>query len=49
MERQFEIENSVLKHYYGEATEVVIPQGVTVIGAYAFSGNTELQKDISSH
>lgn len=33
----FEIEDGVLKKYTGTATEVVIPEGVTVIGHNAFS------------
>ncbi|MBQ8295846.1 MAG: leucine-rich repeat protein [Clostridia bacterium] len=33
---EFEIENGVLKKYNGESARVVIPQGVTKIGASAF-------------
>ncbi len=38
----FEIENGVLKKYTGTATEVVIPEGVTSIGDYAFIGCSSL-------
>ncbi|MBQ7369516.1 MAG: leucine-rich repeat protein, partial [Clostridia bacterium] len=34
----FEIENGVLKKYTGKEKDVVIPDGVTVIGEFAFNG-----------
>ncbi len=40
----FRIENAVLKRYYGDAEEVVVPDGVTEIGIGAFHANTTLQK-----
>ena len=41
-ENGFEIENGVLRRYTGTATEVVIPEGVTSIGALAFDGCSNL-------
>ena len=32
----FVIENGVLKRYSGKSKEVIIPDGVTVVGSYAF-------------
>ncbi len=37
MEQDFIIENGVLKKYTGEDSIVVIPEGVTSIGEFAFS------------
>ena len=37
--KDFVIENGVLKKYTGSDSDVVIPEGVTVIGNYAFQGN----------
>ena len=34
----FTIENGILKKYQGNDTHVTIPEGVTVIGSYAFNG-----------
>ena len=34
----FEIENGVLKKYHGPGGDIVIPDSVTNIGQYAFSG-----------
>ncbi len=39
---QFEIENGILKKYTGDATDVVVPDNVTEIGARAFEDNTAL-------
>ena len=39
---EFEIEQGVLKWYGGVADEVVIPDGVTSIGAFAFQSNDNL-------
>lgn len=41
-ENGFEIEGGVLVHYSGTATEVVIPDSVTSIGAYAFDDCSSL-------
>lgn len=38
----FEIENGVLIKYKGSGTEVMVPAGVTSIGAYAFKENSNL-------
>ncbi|MCI8298984.1 MAG: leucine-rich repeat domain-containing protein [Lachnospiraceae bacterium] len=38
----FKIENGVLKKYTGTASEVVVPEGVTSIGEYAFADNINL-------
>ena len=35
---EFVIKNKVLIHYGGEDKDVVIPDGVTTIGKYAFTG-----------
>ena len=40
----FEIENGILKEYIGEGGEVVIPEYVTKIGAYAFSRKYKVKK-----
>lgn len=40
---QFEIEGTVLKKYFGTATQVIIPLGVTAIGDYAFKNCTHLE------
>lgn len=34
---EFEIENGILVKYHGESSEVVVPEGVTAIGGWAFS------------
>ena len=39
----FEIEDGVLLRYSGRDTDVVVPDGVTVIGASAFEGNTTVK------
>ncbi len=41
---EFVIENGVLKAYNGEGGEVVIPDGVTSIGAYVFNGDSRITK-----
>ena len=38
----FVIENGVLKEYQGQGGDVVIPEGVTSIGDWAFSGRSSL-------
>ena len=39
MNPQFEIENNILTKYTGSEPEVIIPEGVTVIGSGAFAGS----------
>ncbi len=39
----FEIQDGVLKEYTGNDTHVDIPEGVTMIGWYAFEGRKNLQ------
>ena len=38
MANEFEIENGILKKYHGSAADVVIPDGVTIVGEGAFFG-----------
>ena len=38
----FVIENGVLKKYQGQGGDVVIPEGVTSIGNWAFNGCSSL-------
>ena len=40
----FIIENSVLRKYVGPGGEVVIPEGITQIGDYAFCENSKISK-----
>lgn len=42
--KEFEIKDGVLTAYYGNGGEVTIPDGVTVIGSYAFSQNKNITK-----
>ncbi len=39
MSSDFEIRDGILEKYVGNAADVVVPDGVTVIGAYAFAFN----------
>ncbi len=44
----FTIEDGVLTRYNGTAEEVVVPDGVTAIGANAFFGNTTTIHNLST-
>lgn len=39
-EHDFQLDGTVLVKYCGDGGEVVIPEGITEIGSYAFAGNT---------
>ncbi len=41
---EFVIENGVLTAYNGEGGEVIVPDGVTAIGEYVFSGDSRITK-----
>lgn len=41
---KFKIKNGILQKYSGSASEVIIPDGVKVIGSRAFSGALDLEK-----
>ncbi len=41
---KFKIKNGILYDYYGSDSEVVIPDGVKVIGSSAFSKALDLEK-----
>ena len=43
----FVIENGVLKEYQGQGGDVVIPEGVTSIGASALTGCSSLASDVN--
>ena len=43
---KFKIKNGILQKYCGNDSEVVIPDGVKVIGSRAFSGSLDLEKVI---
>lgn len=42
-EESFVIKNGILKEYKGCSKKVAVPEGVTVIGKDAFSGNMEIE------
>lgn len=44
--KDFVIEKGVLKQYVGSGGKIVIPEGVTEIAEYAFSGNSEVTEII---
>lgn len=44
VEQEFVIEDDVLVRYDGNEEEVVIPEGVTTIGGWAFEGNATMKK-----
>ena len=46
--KDFKIENGVLKEYIGEGGTVIIPEGVTKIGSFAFKGNAQIVSVIIS-
>ena len=41
---KFKIKNGILQKYCGSDSEVIIPDGVKVIGSRAFSGALDLEK-----
>lgn len=41
---KFKIKNGILQKYCGSDSEVIIPDGVKVIGSHAFSGALDLEK-----
>lgn len=43
-DKSFKIKDDTLEEYKGKATEVVIPDGVKIIGEYAFSENQQIRK-----
>ncbi|MBR4543886.1 MAG: leucine-rich repeat protein [Lachnospiraceae bacterium] len=44
MQNKFDIENNILRSYTGSDQEVIVPEGITVIGDGAFKGNAGLVK-----